>query len=45
MALVSRYFIDFVYGVVVIKFTFSISSPDGFLVRYRNGIRSSCWRY
>ena len=27
-----RYFIEFVYDVVVKKFTFAISSPDEFLV-------------
>jgi len=28
MALILRYFIEFVYDVVVKKFTFAISSPD-----------------
>jgi len=32
MALISRYFTEFVYDVVVKKFTFVISSPDEFLV-------------
>jgi len=32
MALLLRYFTEFVYDVVVKKFTFAISSPDEFLV-------------
>jgi len=32
MALILRYFIEFVYDVVVKKFTFATSSPDEFLV-------------
>jgi len=32
MALILRYFTEFVYGVVVRNFTFAISSPDEFLV-------------
>ena len=32
MALILRYFTQFVYDVVVKKFTFAISSPDEFLV-------------
>ena len=31
MALILRYFSEFVYDVVVRKFTFAISSPDEFL--------------
>jgi len=32
MALILHYFTEFVYDVVVEKFTFAISSPDEFLV-------------
>jgi len=32
MALILRYFTEFMYDVVVKKFTFAISSPDEFLV-------------
>jgi len=32
MALILRYFTEFVYDVVVKKFTFAIASPDEFLV-------------
>jgi len=32
MTLILRYFTEFVYDVVAIKFTFAISSPDEFLV-------------
>jgi len=31
MALILRYFTEFVYDVVVRKFTFAIASPDEFL--------------
>jgi len=31
MAVILRYFTEFVYDVVVKKFTFAISSPDEFL--------------
>ena len=33
MALILRYFNEFVYAVVVKKFTFAISSPGEFLVK------------
>ena len=35
MAFLLRYFTEFVYDVVVKKFTFAISSPDEFLVYSR----------
>ena len=31
MALILRYFTEFVYDVVVQKFTFAVTSPDEFL--------------
>ena len=34
MALILRYFTEFVYDVVIKKFTFAISSPDEFLVSF-----------
>jgi len=33
MALILRYFTEFVYDVVIKNFMFAISSPDEFLVR------------
>jgi len=33
MTLILRYFTEFMYDVVVKKFTFAISFPDEFLVR------------
>jgi len=32
MAVIVRYFSEFVYNVVLKKFTFAVSSPDEFLV-------------
>jgi len=40
MALILHYFTEFVYNVVVKKFTFAISSPDEFpVVSYRVATR------
>jgi len=47
MALVLRYFTEFVYDVVIKKFRFAILSPDEFLVAIYRLLNmtdcSSCW--
>ena len=46
MALILRYFTEFVYDVVVKKFTFAVSSPDEFLVKYRPVVNgASCYMF
>jgi len=43
VTLILRYFTEFVYNVVVIKFTFAIASPDEFLVGLTKAY-TVCWQ-